>query len=143
MSIIEKIRKDSLEARKLRDSVRANLLVTLLSEAQTVGKNAKPPRESTDEETIQVIKKFIKNAEQTVRDALSGINTNRMSVIANAAEEVKILSSYLPQQMSEETIAEIIKDLKAVNFDMKSIMQYFKETHAGRYDGATVARLAK
>jgi uncharacterized protein YqeY len=143
MSILEKIRKDSIEARKLRDSVRANLLVTLLSEAQAVGKNTKPPRESTDEETIQVIKKFVKNAEQTARDALASININKMSIIANAAAEAKILSSYLPEQMSEEAIAEIIKDLKAVNFDMKSIMQYFKETHAGRYDGATVARLAK
>jgi len=138
MTLLEKIRKNSLEARKLRDSIKSNLLVTLLSEAQAVGKNAKPPRESTDEEVVQVIKKFIKNAEET-----SGLAANHLDAVHQSSRELEILASYLPEQLSEETIAEIVKDLKATNLDMRAIMQYFKETHTGRYDGGIVAKYAK
>lgn len=146
MTILEKIKADSLQARKLRDSTRASLLTTLLSEAQAVGKNA--GRETTDEETIQVIKKFVKNAEQTSRDALASIQTNKMDVIQRASDEVKILSEYLPKQLTEDEIKVIIHGLKnptdqIMGADMKSIMSYFKNMYPGQYDGAVVARHAK
>ena len=143
MTILEKIKNDSIEARKLRDAVRASLLVTLLSEAQAVGKNAQPPRETSDEEVIQVIKKFIKNAEQICKDALNSIQLNKMDIIQKSSEEIKILKEYLPTQLSESAISEIVNDLKKSGNGMKEIMTFFKETHSGRYDASLVAKLAK
>lgn len=143
--LIQRIKEDSLQARKAGDRVRASLLITLLSEAQAVGKNA-GNREPTDEEVTAVIKKFIKNAEQTAADATKSIALNKMDVIQSASEEVKTLSSYLPKQLSEDEIATIISGLKAGEImepTMGNIMAYFKKMYPGQYDGALVARHAR
>lgn len=141
MSILEQIRADSVSARKSNDKLKSGLLVTLLSEAQTVGKNA--GRETTDEETIAVIKKFIKNSNQVAEAARDNITAE-----ANAYKEIEILDSYLPKQLTEDEIKVIINGLKnptdqIMGADMKSIMGYFKHMYPGRYDGATVAKYAK
>ena len=65
MTLIERIKEDNLAARKNRDQVRATLLTTLFSEAVSVGKNA-GNRETTDAETLAVIKKFIKGIDDTL-----------------------------------------------------------------------------
>lgn len=139
MSILEQIRADSVSARKSGDKLKSGLLVTLLSEAQSVGKNAN--RETTDEETIAVIKKFIKNCNQTAELARDNIMAE-----VNAYKEIEILDSYLPKQLTEDEIKIIISGLKAGEImepSMKNIMAYFKEMYAGRYDGAMVAKYAK
>lgn len=141
MSILEQIRADSVSARKSGDKLKSGLLVTLLSEAQTVGKNA--GRETTDEETIAVIKKFIKNSNQVAEAARDNITAE-----TNAYKEIEILDSYLPKQLTEDEIKVIINGLKnptdqIMGADMKSIMGYFKHMYPGRYDGATVAKYAK
>lgn len=141
MSILEQIRADSVSARKSGDKLKSGLLVTLLSEAQTVGKNA--GRETTDEETIAVIKKFIKNSNQVAEAARDNITAE-----TNAYKEIEILESYLPKQLTEDEIKVIINGLKnptdqIMGADMKSIMGYFKHMYPGRYDGATVAKYAK
>lgn len=138
MSILEQIRADSLQARKAGDKLKASLLITLLAEVQNVGKNA-GNRETTDEETQAVIKKFIKGANQ-ILEADASPEAKQKSLI-----EVDILTSYLPSQLTEADIATIVNALKlSGNYpDMKSIMQHFKVCYTGRYDGAVVSRMAR
>lgn len=142
MSILEQIRADSVSARKSNDKLKSGLLVTLLSEAQTVGKNA--GRETTDEETIAVIKKFIKNSNQVAEAARDNITAE-----TNAYKEIEILESYLPKQLTEDEIIEIIKNIKTdantmeTKFTIGLAQTYFKLHYAGRYDGALVAKYAK
>ena len=64
MSLIQDIKSASLVARKARETKKAESLITLYSEASMIGKND-GNRESTDAETIAVIKKFIKNIDET------------------------------------------------------------------------------
>jgi len=61
--LINKIKSDALEARKARKTNTATLLTTLYFEASMVGKNLEN-RESTDQEVLQVIEKFIKGANE-------------------------------------------------------------------------------
>ena len=64
MTLLAKLKADSLQARKDGNKVAANLLVTLVSEATMVGKNA-GNRDSTDEEVQRVVKKFLDNTIET------------------------------------------------------------------------------
>lgn len=85
--LIEKIKADSIEARKAKETVKANLLVTLLAEVTKVGKD-KGNRATTDEEAIAVIKKFLKGVEETLQalDAnLNSVAKNYFAVVENAA----------------------------------------------------------
>jgi len=61
--LIEKIRSDMHEAKKTKDLLRSNLLSTLYAEMFTLSKSGK---ELTEEDEIKVIKKFIKNTDETL-----------------------------------------------------------------------------
>lgn len=142
MSLIKTIQKDYLAARYAKDTLKSNLLSTLLGEAQAIGKDA-GNRDATDAETVAVIKKFIKNAEITSQAALASIQTNKMASIQNAANEIKILTTYLPQQLSEEDVKLIIARRANEGDNMGQVMNHFKENYAGQYDGKMVSTYAK
>ena len=140
MSIISKIRVASLDARKNRDSI-ASLLTTLLSEVSIVGKNAN--RETTDDEAIAVIKKFIKNN----ADTLSLVTDE--SIHVGLTREIEVLEAFLPKQLNEDELRFIILDIldhfekTSQKKDMGSVMKTLKNNFGGRYDGALASKIIK
>lgn len=143
MSIIDDIRTASFIARKNR-SYNAASLTTLLSEAMMIGKNA--GRETDDAETIAVIKKFIKNIDETLKVGTFAHSDPRA---VNLINEKSLYASFLPKQLDEAEIRAILLDILKVNgFDvstkpMGEMLKILKFKYEGRYDGATAARLAK
>ena len=141
--LINQIKSDSLIARKARQTNTATLLTTLYSEASMVGKNA-GNRESTDIEVLQVIEKFVKNANE-VKNILLKNNKDTSSV----ENEILVLSKYLPQKMSYEELENIIKTIievfKGINMQMKmsNIMGKLKENYGGMYDGKLASEIVK
>jgi len=61
MTLMEQIKTAQVTARKT-GAQEASLLTTLLGEAAMVGKNAN--RETTDQEVVAVVKKFVKNIDE-------------------------------------------------------------------------------
>lgn len=131
MSLMETIRAKQIAARKA-GTVEASLLTTLLGEAAMVGKNAN--RETTDQEVIAVVKKFVKNIDETI-SAL----TSRGGDASAFLSERETLVQFLPQQMDEFLLAVVAKTQP----DMPTFMKYLKENFAGQYDGKTAAKVAK
>lgn len=140
MSLIGKIKEAQLQARKDRKETESALLTTLLSEASLPGKNS-GNRESTDDEVVAVVKKFIKNTDETL-EALKFLSDGR---VAKAIHEKKILESFLPKQLTEDELRAIIS--AELNKDgpkqMGRIMSALKTSYAGLYDGAVASRIAK
>lgn len=139
---MQTLRAQQLDARKAKDGVRAGLLTTLVSEAAMVGKNAAPPRETTPEELMLVIRQFLKNAETTYSRIME---TDRAGEAAAVAAEVEILKSYLPRQMSEDDIRTAVAGFRAGRPDatMGDVMAHLKATYPGLYDGRTASLVAK
>lgn len=123
--LLEKIKNDQLTARKNRDSLQSALLTCLLSEAEMVGKNA-GNRETSNAEVVAVVKKFIKNIDETIF-ALQKQNQSTMI----PTEEKRILEQYLPKQLSEIEIEEIAENFSS----MSEFMKFMKSYHGGQYDG--------
>lgn len=137
MSLYQKIKSDQLLARKARDGVAIALLTTLMGEAAMPGKND-GNRESTDAEVIATVKKFIKNIDGLPAAAVTD---------ASKAERV-ILKGYLPKQLTEAELKEVIATTVALcsvsgPAKMGDIMKVLKETLDGQYDGAMASRLIK
>lgn len=138
MSLINKIKEDQVEARKQRLTAKASLLTTLLGEASIVGKNA--GRETTDEEVVAVVKKFVKNIDECLN-----VETNSEKIAALTIEKAH-LNHYLPVQITEEQMLEIIKRIRAdkgSKLEMKDVMQAFKAQFAGMYDGKVLSEVTK
>lgn len=143
--LLDQIKKDSLVARKARETDKATLLSTLYSEASMVGKND-GNRESTDAEVVQVVKKFIKGIDEILTRSASELGLS--STRAKAIKEKEILETYLPQQLSEEELAiqidaiivkQHINEIKKMGLVMKTL----KERFDGQYDGKVASEIIK
>ncbi len=139
MSILENIKTASVEARKAK-APSASLLVTLLSEVAMVGKNAN--RETTDAEAIAVVKKFLKNNEETLS------RVSDAGVIATLGMENSVLVTFMPKQMTEADIRAAAGDLLASlglsgPKAMGQVLKEFKQKYEGTYDGAVASRIVK
>ena len=132
--LIETIRKDMQQAKLAKETVKANLLSTLYAEIFTQSKNG---NEMTEDDELKIIRKFMKNADETLSFDITEEAKARLNV------EKKILEAYLPAQLSKEKIDEIVTSLIAEGKTMKEIMPYFIEKYNGLYDGRTVSELVK
>ena len=140
--LIIKIKNDATEARKGANNIEKNLLVTLYSEAQRVGKDG-GNRDTTDKEVVQVVKKFAKGIEETLPYAKDN------SKIEKLKEELTILGRYLPTQLTKEelekAITAIIKDdgIERNPKAMGKIMGLLKAKFDSQYDGKVASEIVR
>lgn len=137
----DKIKKDSLQARKSK-SDSASLLVTLLSEIQMRAKND-GNREPTDEDAVKVVERFIKSAKET-RDHQHEHGENA----APAEREIEILEEYLPRKLSDaetrDAVAEAIAEVGATDRSaMGDVMSKLKEKHGNELDMKAASTMVK
>ncbi len=132
--LIDKIRKDMQQAKIAKETVKSNLLSTLYAEIFTQSKSGK---EITEDDEFKIIRKFIKNADETLSFDITEEARGKLT------EEKRILEAYLPAQLSKDEIEKIVSSLVAEGKTMKEIMPYFKEKYNGLYDGRTVSELVK
>ena len=140
--MFNQLKKDNMEARKTKNTIKANLLSTVIGEAQNIGKNA-GNREPNNDEVLGVIRKFIKSADESI--ALLE-KAGRDS--AQAKEEKKILESYQPAQLNEEQLKKAIQEIVAAMPDksvkmMGQVMNQLKEKYPNQFDGKLASSLVK
>lgn len=131
MTLLQRIKTDQIQARKSKEPLKINLLTTLLAEAAKPGLDD-GKRESTDSEVIAVIKKFVKNINETL-----SVSPNE-----DLKAELVILQSYLPQQLTEEEIRVLLTN----NHNLTNVgeaMRFLKEHFNGQYDGRVANAVAK
>ncbi len=161
MILKEKIEKDLAEAIKSRKEREISVL-RLLKDAiflkekekrykiftQKKGiseKELEKESQLSDEEIIQVISSEIKKRKEAILEFEKG---KRSDLVKKESEEIEILRRYLPEQLSEEEIRkmakEIIDKVKAGNLkDMGKVMQELMPKVKGRADGALVSKVVR
>jgi len=140
--LTHQIKDDRLTAMKARNTFTTGVLTTLLGEVQRIGKDA-GNRDTTDEEAIKVIRKFIKGIDQTL------VLTDKNSEALN--KERVILDAYLPDTMTEEDLTNaiviIINDLRNEKDRTKPVVigHVMKELKVGyeNYDGKLASQIAR
>lgn len=127
---LEKIREDFLDARKMRRSVKAAFLGTIIAEAeQKATFNAATKRKDvTEENMVKILKSFEKKTLEFINIVSS----------PKANEELFIIQSYLPQQFDENQIYDLLKTSDTPK-TKKDLMKFLKDNYAGQYDGKTAS----
>lgn len=141
MTKLDEIKKALDQARK--DNVAEKAVLSLLySNCLLIGKQQKES-EINDEKVTIVIKRLLKGIEETKNMAVG-----REDIIAKCDREIKVVSQFLPQQLTQEELEREVNNL--VNGlenpsmkDMGSVMAKLKEKFSGRYDGAEASKLVK
>lgn len=94
------------EVSKAGEAARAAFLVTLAAEAARKGKDA-GNRESTDDEVLSVVKKFLDNASLT----LKALGDKAPEQRARVEAEIALLKGYMPTQADVDTVKQAVADI--------------------------------
>lgn len=146
VNVMEQVKVKQLQARKSRSADDVAFYSTLLSEIVSVGK--KQNRESTNDEAIDVVKKFLKGANEVI-EHLEKIQTSPGQVENNEALakyklEKCLFEELLPKMATAEEIRNEIVSLKQNGAsNVGAIMKGLKEKFGASLDGKLASSLAK
>lgn len=139
----ERILNDLKEAMKAQDKEKLSVIRMLKGSIQMEELNKK--HELTDEEVINVVTKEIKSRRDSIKEFEKG---NRNDLIEKTAAEIDVLKAYLPEQLSEEEVLQIINEAFDIvkpesPRDMGKIMKEVSPKLKGRYDMGKVSSIIK
>jgi len=116
-----------------------------IKDKDIANRSGKKKENAKDEEIIKVLRKMKKQRQDSIELYKKG---NRQELLQVEEEEIKIIDSYLPKQLSEEeTIKickEVIKSTGAASMkDMGKIMGVIKQKHSSTIDFSKVNVIVK
>lgn len=143
MSLKEKLQQDWKDALKTGDKFKANIISMARAAVLQIEKT--DGEKLDDSKVIDVLSKEIKQRREALVEFEKG---NRQDLVDKANDEIKILMNYLPQQLTEDEIKNIISDVvKEVGAnsmkDMGKVMKSVTPKTKGRADGSLVSKLVK
>ena len=141
--MLEQINNDLKEALKNGDKFKLSVLRMLKSSIQSEQINKKG--ELTEEEIIAVSKKQVK-VRKASRDEYASYK--RDDLVANLNAEIEVLNSYLPEELSEEEInniiANVFEEVKPTGLkDMGVVMKKVSALVGVRADMSEVSKKIK
>jgi len=140
----EKILNDYKEAMKARDTLKSSVLSFLRADMMNLAM-AKKKKELDDPEAVSVIKKQIKQRQDSIEQFTKG---NRLEMAEKEKKELGILKTYLPPELSKEEVKKIIEEaisaLAASGVkDMGKVMKEVNARISGQADGKLVSELVR
>lgn len=143
MSIKDRLQEDWKVALKARDRFRANTLSTAKAAILQVEKTDGVKLD--DEQVIEVLSREVKQRREAVIEFEKG---NRQDLVDSTNAEIEIILNYLPQQLTQEEILQIVQDaVVSVGAnsikDMGRVMSVVLPKTKGRADGKLVSQIVK
>ena len=145
MALKEKLQNDLTEAMRARDEVRSSTIRMVLTAIKNEEVSGKEARNLSDAEVISVLSREAKKRREAAEAFEQAGAKDRAD---NEKAEGVIIAGYLPEQLSEaelkEMIASAIKETGATGpQQMGLVMKSIQTEIAGRADGGTVSSLVK
>lgn len=143
MTLLEKINGDMINYMKSKDNFSLGVIRMVKGALQLEKINKK--RDLTDEEVISVIAKQIKMRNDSINEFKKA---NRMDLVEQNEKEIAILNEYMPVQLTEDEINEIIdlafeKINPTSNKDFGLIMKEVSPKVKGRADMGMISAMIK
>jgi uncharacterized protein YqeY len=144
MSLKEQIEADTKTAMKARDMETVSALRMVSSSIKNKMIEVRP-KDLTDEDVISVLKKLSKQRKDSIEQFQKA---GRNDLADKEQKELSVLEKYLPEQMSEEQITEIVKatisEMGASSMkDMGKVMGAVTGKTQGAADNKLVSQIVK
>ncbi|HAA38016.1 MAG TPA: aspartyl-tRNA amidotransferase [Firmicutes bacterium] len=141
--MLKQIQADMKQAMKAGDKKQVSTLRMLIAAIKNESINQR--RELSEEETVTVINREIKQRRNAIAEFKKG---GRDDLAAENEQEIAILERYLPEQLSDEELAAIVRQaVKEVNAaslrDMGKVMGRVMPQVKGKADGTRVQAAVK
>lgn len=138
----EQLKKDEIAAMKARDKARVSVLRMVNAEIKSYEVNNR--EEVSDENVIKIVEKSIKQTKEALEYAVQANNEEKINE-GNFA--IEVLTPYLPKQLTDEEVTEILKEIIANGSytakDMGKIMKEIMPKIAGKFDRSKINPMVK
>ena len=139
--LYDRLMGDVKTAMKARDMVAVNALRGVIAKAKDLTVNA--GKEMTDDALLAVIAKGVKQREESIAQFVAA---GRDELADGERTEKELLAKYLPAQLSEAEVAEVVKAViaetgAASKKDMGRVMKDVMARVKGQADGKLVSKL--
>ena len=143
MSLKDVLLSDMKAAMKEKDVLRKNAIQMVRAAILQIEKDKQITLE--DDAVIEVIAKEVKKRKDSIVDFEKG---GRQDLIDAANAEIAALAGYLPAQLSEDEIKELVKEAISATGaasvkDMGKVMAYIMPKTKGKADGSVVNGIVK
>ena len=143
MSLKQKLQEDLKSSMKNKDTIKKSVITLIRASIKQYEVDNRV--ELGDAEIVDLIAKQLK---QTRDSREEFAKAGREDLVSKAEAEIEVLKEYLPQQLSEEELNEIvistISEVGATSMkDMKKIMTSIMPKVKGRADGKLINELVK
>ena len=141
----EKILNDYKAAMKSKDKIRSSTLSFLRSNLMNKAISLKKKSPLEDNEVISVIKKSVRQRQDSIEQFKKG---GRDDLVTKESQELEILKSYLPPELTQDEIKQIIEEVVAQAQatgpkDMGRVMKEVMAKVASGADGKLVSELVR
>ena len=142
-TIKDRLQDDWKAALKTKDKFTAGVISTAKAAVLLVEKTEN--RKLEDDEVINILAKEIKQRREAMLEFEKG---NRQDLLDQSKAEIEILLKYLPQQLSEDEIKQLVKDsadevgANSIK-DMGKVMSVLRPKTVGKADGKLVSQIVK
>lgn len=141
MTLKQKLQEDLKTSMKNKDTLRKSVITLIRSSIKQVEVDKRI--ELNDDDIIDIISKQLKQRNDSLEQFL---DAGREDLVEETRSEIEVLKEYLPQQLSEEELNEIVKqtisEVGATSMkDMGKIMSVIKPKTKGRADGKLINKL--
>lgn len=139
----EKLLQDFKDAMKEKNELKKNTIMMVRAAVLQIEKDTQ--KEVLDDQIIEIMAKEVKKRKESLSDYEKSGRTELIEQINN---EIEIIKTYLPEELSEEEIKKIveeaIKETGAESIkDMGKVMQAAKAKAAGRADNKVINDVVK
>ena len=142
MTLQQRVDSDLKEAMRAKDATKLNVL-RMLKSALKYAAIAKSDAEAelSDAEAVQVIRKQAKQRQDSIESFEKG---GRAELADKEKDELAILNTYLPQGMSPDELAKVVRETIAElgatsKAQMGAVMKASQAKAGGRADGKTLS----
>ncbi len=141
MPLKETLTEDLKESMKSKEKVRKNVITMV--RAAIKQREVDERVELSDADIIDIISKQVKQKKDSIEDFQKG---NRLDLVDLTNEEIKILLNYLPPQLSEDELEQIVKEaIEETNAqtkkDLGKLMAVIMPKVKGKADGKQVNQI--
>jgi uncharacterized protein YqeY len=136
--------KEAMKAKDTRRLSTVRLIQSAIKD-RDIANRGTGKAEASDDEILQILQKMVKQREESAKiyeDA------GRAELAAQEREEIAILKTFMPEQLSDETVDEIVGAVVAETGaagmkDMGKVMAILRERYAGQMDFAKASGVIK
>ena len=137
--IFEDLQKENIRTLKEHDKVAHEIIALVFGKCKNEAiDKAFPDRKLPDAEALRIIQKTIKELEE---EKIAFEKAQREEKVSELERQKTILEAYLPKQLSEDEIRNIILGL--ADKSIPSVMKHFKANYQGQVDNSLVSKIAK